>query len=563
VIHDPTQPEAPASTFDSASTALGVPGFRIAGVYYWQGHWNYNFWTNVRTDLLEQDFRRIRGLGCNTVFLQGTWGVFQTSASPPAYDDEAYAVLQEILEQAQAHGLYVAIRLGTSERLPLGITGSPYFVPFTILDDGELEAFYDLYRETAFRLRDHDNLLCLLFSWEDLYGYPGVAKQPLEQRQKAAHRLGAFRDHLERTPLEEWNQLWKTEHESLDDLPFPEFGSPEYAELLRFLDERLLDTVLPRVTEAAHRGRPDVAISYEVRVDRDPIPTHLKAPHSTRKKGFSTHECTFVAGTAPFTSTYFSVAWNAKNKGDVVTPARALANLRRLRRWLRRHGGRPVFFNQFNFVDTTPAFAHNSRLADEQAVGEFLEQALRTILDKEKGYAFWSLDAYEGNVVDNCTFQRGLEGWEVSGTVEVLRGGGGEGNAVRIADGGSIAVTVHAPWNPGLADRETPFTVRAHLRTPDEGRVEFGLETSPNGRDWTEHQAETDGRLRSTWSTRQAQFPVGRWVRIRIRAHEGTVDLADVSCSNHVQEAALYRTDGSPIGRRPRIVAHANRRLLS
>ena len=30
-----------------ADQALEIRGFRIAGVHYWQGNWNFNFWTNL------------------------------------------------------------------------------------------------------------------------------------------------------------------------------------------------------------------------------------------------------------------------------------------------------------------------------------------------------------------------------------------------------------------------------------------------------------------------------------------------------------------------------------
>lgn len=45
--------------FPPADEALKLPEFRLAGVHYWQGNWNFNFWTNFKVNQIDDDLRQI------------------------------------------------------------------------------------------------------------------------------------------------------------------------------------------------------------------------------------------------------------------------------------------------------------------------------------------------------------------------------------------------------------------------------------------------------------------------------------------------------------------------
>ena len=202
-------------SFVPARVALRRRAFRIAAVHYWQGHWNYNFWSNVDPDAAHADFARAAALGFNTVVLVVSWGVFQPQAFPAAYDDDAYARLDAIVAAAASHGLYVVLRVGTSEWLPDGIEGSNFHVPYLLFDDREIDAFADLYRETARRMRAHDNVLFLFCAWEDMYGHVHLARQSEADRLTYRTRTWRFSGHLATQPIEHWNDRWGTSYRAL------------------------------------------------------------------------------------------------------------------------------------------------------------------------------------------------------------------------------------------------------------------------------------------------------------------------------------------------------------
>lgn len=141
-----------AERFPPADEALELPGFRLAGVHYWQGNWNFNFWTNFKVNRVDDDLRQISEHGFNTILVTLPWGYFQPVAFPPTYHEPAFDKLALLAEAAARHHLYVILRVGTPEEVPEGIQGRPWIAPFLLLDDQELQAYADLFRETAQRV---------------------------------------------------------------------------------------------------------------------------------------------------------------------------------------------------------------------------------------------------------------------------------------------------------------------------------------------------------------------------------------------------------------------------
>ena len=152
-----------AERFPPADEALKLPGFRLAGVHYWQGNWSFNFWANFKINQLDDDLRQISEHGFNTILVTLPWGYFQPVAFPPSYDEQAFDKLALLIEAAARGHLYVILRVGTLEELPEGIRGRPFIAPYLSLDDQELQVYGDLFRETAKRVSGWDNLLFLFF----------------------------------------------------------------------------------------------------------------------------------------------------------------------------------------------------------------------------------------------------------------------------------------------------------------------------------------------------------------------------------------------------------------
>lgn len=577
-------PSGPDATPRPAAEALRDPRFRITGVHFWQGNWNYNFWSNLRVGTLGDDLQRIRALGFNTIVLTVPWGVFQTDADPPRYDPDAYDRLALVLDEAWRAGLYTILRVGTLESVPRGIAGESFSAPYVFFDQRERGAYADLFRETSARLAGKPGLLFQFFSWEDVTAYLRIGQQGEPDRLAYARHVPGWAKHLASRPIADWNVDWGTSYAGADAVGIPPYGSRAFREFLRYADDHLLGVVLPEVAAAARRGDPDARLSYEIRIDGEPI----VADGQTEYFG---HEVTWpLTPDFAVVTAYFNPYWGARNEGDVISPDEALRNLATLLRGLRRAvGGKRIFFDQFNFVDSTPAFRHNSRLAGEPEIATFLTRALGLLREQSLGYALWSLDAYEANVLRNARFERGLAGWQRGEGAEGSEaapgtGAGGDtasGASARadaasgarvqldpatrdhfatLAPGASLAQAVRAGWNPGVATPDVPYTVRLRARSAGGGTLEVRYRADGADDASTVAQPVVPG---PAWQTFAWQVPFAPAFRITLAARgDGAVDVDDVTVFNHVQEAALFDPLGRALGRRPDVVAAANREWL-
>lgn len=544
-----------------APEALRDPRFRIAGVHFWQGNWNYNFWSNLRVGSLGEDLRRIHGLGFNTIVLTVPWGIFQTDADPPRYDPDAFERLGLVVDEAWRAGLYSILRVGTLESVPRGVAGDSFSAPYVFFDERERRAYADLFRETSARLAGKPGLLFQFFSWEDVTAYLRIGQQDEAQRLAYARHVPGWAKHLASRPIADWNREWGTTYASADAVGIPPYASRAFREFLRYADGHLLAVVLPEVSAAARLGDPKARLSYEVRIDGEPI----VADGQTEYFG---HEVTWpLTSDYVVVTAYFNPYWGARNEGDAISPEDALRNLQTMLRQLHRAvGGKRIFFDQFNFVDSTPAFRHNSRLAGEPEIATFLSRALLLLREKSLGYALWSLDAYEANVLRNARFERGLTEWRIGGDATVAPGvsvhldASTQDHYATLASGASLQQAVRAAWNPGVATPEVPYTIRLRARGAVGSTLDVRYERDGEGAAPVVSRVVTPG---PAWQTVEWQVPFAPACRITLVATgETAVDVDDVTVFNHVQEAALFDPLGVPLGRRADVVSAANREWL-
>ena len=556
---EPPSDDSPATVPGPPQTGAQVlrdPAFRVAGVHYWQGNWNYNFWSNLRLAAVPEDLRRIRDLHFNAIVMTVPWGLFQPRADPVTYDDELYERLAWVIDEAWSAGLYTILRVGTPEHVPAGVFGSNYNVPHLYFDDAELTAYADLYRETAARLAGKPGVLFFFFSWEDVTAYLRIGQLGEAERIAYAKLTPGWTKHLRSRPLAEWNREWSTAYTSYDEIGVPPYGSLPFREFLRFADERLLEVVLPTVTASAKRGDPDVRLSYEVRIDGEPI------NHPDGEREYFGHELTWpLTDEIEVVSAYFNPYWGAPNQNDFITPSDALRNFRVLLRNLRRVvGDKRLFFDQFNFVDSTPAYRHNSRLENETEVATFLSRALPLLREQSLGYALWSLDAYEGNVLYNSRFEQGLERWQPMDGVDVGVGPDGEEHYAALPPHTSITQDVRAGWNPGVASPEVPYTLRLRARGAAGSALTVSFDpyggSGGGATSRTIHPSEE-------WSVFTWEIPFAPGGRLTVSSTgDAKVEADDFSLFNHVQELALFDAEGQPVGQRDRVVARENARWL-
>jgi len=548
-----------AGAFLSADEALKTPGFRIAATHYWQKRWNYNFWSGFKPGELDGDFRLIRSLSFNTVITSVPWGYFQTVAFPPTYSERAFAKLETFLEAAARHDLYVALRVGTPELIPEGIWGGSYNNPVTIYDDRELDAYCDLYREVARRTADQTNLLFIFGSWEDI-GYLGPLK--MERRGNHPLYLAPFVRYLESEGLEHWNRRWGTSYRSIAQIPVPAYGDLAAWDFLDFASERLVTVVLPRIARAAREGNPGVGLGFEIRVDSEPVWVR------GRDEGpdwYPHHRTWNLPEEFGIIGAYFNPYWKAPNDGGHIAPDDAVRNLSRLLDEIEEHtDGRPIFFDQLNFTDSTPYFSYNSRLRDEEAIADFLELALTELHQRSIGYAVWSFRAYEAGVLYNPTFEDGLHGWQSTQgsttkarvVMDVVR----REHCALLDPGAALQRTERAVWNPGCHSPEVPYTLRIDARGNPGSRLEVHLEgLNPEDRG---RVSRTSLEIEPTedWHEYVREVPFSAVFRLTLESvGDSTVAVDEVTLFNHVQTAAVLGPQGEEIGRRAEVLGRINR----
>ncbi|MBL8900065.1 MAG: beta-galactosidase [Planctomycetes bacterium] len=543
--------------FPRGVEALKTPGFRVAGVHYWGEGWNYNFWSNLKFEKLGDDLRRIKSLQFNTILCSVPWGLFQPSIQPIRYAEESYARLERLISAAQDHQLYVILRVGTPESIPEGVAGARYFVPNLLFDEKELDAYAELFGETARRLQRFDNLICLFFSWEDTVGWLSYAQQGPQPRLEFARKTPAIREWIASKSAEEWSRLWKADYRALEEIPIPAYGTAPFRDFLTFADERLIDVVLPRISKRVRERSKDVTLSYEVRIDSEPIEV------DGRREWFDHHSTWKLADGYPLVSAYFAPFWHAENDGGPIPAESVRKNLVRLLDLFdEKAEGKPVFFDQFNFDDSTPAFAHNSRLGGEGEIAAFLEKSLPILRERSLGYSVWALDAYEGNVIYNSTFEIGLEGWESSTAAadrvtEVRRDAARREQYAVLPPGATIQQTMIAGWNPGAHSPNIPYTLRGLVRSPDGGTLLVRYEILEQGK-WIE-AGQTSLTPTPEWSERSTELPFHPNCRLSFTASSaGAIELDDLFLFNHVQDAAVYGPRGAKKGTRAEVLAKHN-----
>ena len=542
-----------AERFPPADEALKLPGFRLAGVHYWQGNWSFNFWANFKINQLDDDLRQISEHGFNTILVTLPWGYFQPVAFPPSYDEQAFDKLALLIEAAARGHLYVILRVGTLEELPEGIRGRPFIAPYLSLDDQELQVYGDLFRETAKRVSGWDNLLFLFFSWEDVSSHIFESQAGLESRFAYMRGAIAFRDYLKQQEISEWNERWQTSYRSLEEMPFPAYGSRAYADFLEFADERLMNVILPAVAKAARQGSSSVRLSYEIRVDSEPIWTR----GLDSEPDWFDHRRTWnlIPGYG-VVSAYFSPNWGTVNRGGFVTAEKASEHLRSLLEEMGESvAGKPVFFDQFNFAEPTPNFPSNTRLEGEDEIARFLEESLDLLRQRSLGYALWAFRAYEANSLYNSGFEDGLKGWKIGNParVRVEWDASRQERFLTLGPGGMIQQE-----SSYHIDFDGPFDLRLMARSRGGGRLSIRFEVADES-DWQVLALE-ELVPTAEWQGYRVRLSSGEVYRLTLQAiGSGAVEVDELSLFNYVESNSVLDQQGEPLGRRSEILARTNR----
>ena len=414
--------------------------YRLRGVHYFQRGWPYTFWDTVRLSRLDEDFRLIRSHGFNTIVLMMSWGKFQTRIDPPTYDDAMFAKLERVMTKAREHGLWVTIRVGTPEHVPVDLPNSTsYNIPDLMFEPRQLDALASLLLEASRRLQPHANLYGLFHSWEDFSQYLQIL--PLDEPARLAfeNRSQRFRRYLrDRGSLAEWNGRWQTSYQSFDEIPIPTYRSSELRAYIDFIGDYIVDENLSRMKTAS-----GVALGYEARLDREPVIID-------GRPGWHGYERTFrLPSQYSFLAGYYNPYWGASNDGGFIAPEEAARNFSVLLDTIQTHADLPIFFDQLNLADDTPAFTRtNTKLRYPHDEARAAELILPLLFQRSLGYSLWTYQDYVGNVVADGSFLSVAGAWKTSGALAYDLDAAGD-QRLRLAPGQRLEQQVSTRFNPG------------------------------------------------------------------------------------------------------------------
>jgi hypothetical protein len=363
---------------------------------------------------------------------------------PPTYDDAMFAKLDAIMTRAREHGLWVVIRVGTPEYVPLDLPNSgSYNIPDLMFEPEQLDALAGLVLEASRRLQPHANLYGLFHSWEDFSQYLHILSLDEPARLAFENRSQRFRRYLrDRGSLAEWNGRWQTAYKSFDEIPIPTYRSTALRAYIDFISDYIVAENLSRMKPA-----PGVALGYEARLDREPVVLDGRTDWYGYERTFRLpSQYSFLAG-------YYNPYWGASNDGGFITPEEAARNFSVLLDAIQAHADLPVFFDQLNLADDTPRFTRtNTKLRYPHDEARAAELILPPLFQRSLGYSLWTWQDYVGNVVADGSFLSASGAWKTSGTLAHDLDAAGE-RRLRLAPGQRLEQKVSMSFNPGRGTR--------------------------------------------------------------------------------------------------------------
>jgi hypothetical protein len=388
-------------------------GKMVKAVHYFADAWPKTFWQEFEVSQIDADIQRIKEDGFNTVILAVPWMGFESNfeARRTRSDPRMYQRLELLLQKIGDAGLSYILRVGFPHDFTPGMdTDSVQLCLGMYAEERTLDQWTD-YLKKLRRVTDrHSEALSgILLSWEDFWCVHFVFSYETEGRRKWLARKLHFDEWLKTQDPEVVRILMGENEIQFEQIAVPKKDEPSYYLFMKFINEKLGGHIL-QSTKAVF---PETAM--EVRVDRDPVPSH---------KGAIWIENDLFLDETNHRGSYWAPYWGARNEGEQLTAEQALASFEYFLRYVSADGAATHHvIDQFNFFDNTPYFPNHAQIEDS-AVPEFLEGVAPLIKQFSLGYGLWAYHDYVDNVLYNASFEFDLEGWATTGPVNVLRQAG-------------------------------------------------------------------------------------------------------------------------------------------
>lgn len=431
----------------------------VIATHYFADEWPINFW-NAEWDNLENDLKQIRQDGFNTIILVVPWREFQPGIQPVRYDETCLKRLEEIIKMADKQDLDVQLRLGYINDFGGESNSTDRF--YDVVGDAYVQEAWMDYAKTVYsRCKKYSNFKGGFITWEDfwhnyaLVDYVGGKSESLSFVQK--HRFDKWIE--ERYTLEEFNDKYATNFENYSSIYVP-INEDSYAiEWFQFIDEFTIK--LLQRTQEVFPG-----LSMEVRTDYDPVGTHSG-------KVFFNHQSTWPCVGGDYTAIMYKPSQGANGK-DSLSSVEAIDNLNK---WLENiysnNGKKPLYVEQFLFVDNTPGYYDGSIIQKEE-MPDYLVKSAEVLKKYAYGYGVWVYKDYANNLLYNPQFALGVNGWEIDGKVAIKKHN--KSNVAKISAGSEIYQIIPF-WHASVGMSESyEFTMDYELENTGTVSVQIGTQ---------------------------------------------------------------------------------------
>lgn len=504
-----------AGLFGMTALAAEKPEY-LKSVTYFGDEWPINYW-NSEDKNMEANFDRIVADGFNSIILVVPWREFQPSTMPVSYNQYAFDRLNEVMDSAERHGLWVTLRIGYSWDYFGGSQLPERFANVIIKDSADLYAWLDYSKKLYETASAHPNFYGGFITWEDFWDFTYFMSREntREDRISWAKQCG-YTEYLQaRYTLEEVGDRYGAQFASFDEVYIPYGNHPSAALFYDYYDDFLMEFL--KKTQAVF---PE--LSMEVRADGDVI------YDADGNRGYYSHGRTFSCEGAPYSALMYSVAMGQANNFERITAQTALDAMRgHLANIYAIGGGKKLYIEQLLYMDTTAEFSHNAQIQDDQ-VDDYIMNLAPILQDTTMGYGLWVYRNYVNNGVYNSQFALGTQGWKTNGDIPVEDRSGSK--MVRLSSGDEISQELFSRLNQG-----------------DQLYVQFYAD-SDSGASLTVKVGDSKRTLRVNGKTNFFySIPWQHKYDITFTSDKGTVYLDDIRIYTYEQNGRIYDVDGNPL----------------
>lgn len=365
-----------------------------------------NFWNSEHVHM-EEDFTRIVQDGFNGIILVIPWREFQPSMSPISYNERAFEKLEQVMEAAGHAGLSVYLRIGYVWDYYNTQESCLERYRQIVTDKTVRNAWLD-YAKTMYQAASrHPNFAGGFMTWEDFWNVTDLSfvdrtsSRGLEIAQKSGYVAYA----LSHYSIEELSRLYE-EPLRESTLPFPKSGTMAMKVFYEYYDAFLIDLL-----EETQQVFPE--LSMEVRTDADYLSS------SDGQAMYYGHQKTYEAGQASYTAMMYGIPMGFDNQGQTVSAREAVRMTEIVFDKIRKESSKPLFVEQFLFVDTTPGYENNVQIRPEE-LNLYLGMSADILKRYSMGYGIWTYQNYCDNKLYNAQFGLGDEHWRRNDKTELV-----------------------------------------------------------------------------------------------------------------------------------------------